>query len=29
MTGALPVVVTFLVAQRAIVSGPTQGPVKG
>jgi ABC-type maltose transport system permease subunit len=29
VVGALPVVVTFLVAQRAIVSGLTQGSVKG
>lgn len=29
VVGALPVVVTFLVAQRAIVSGLTQGAVKG
>jgi len=27
--GALPVVITFLIAQKAIVSGLTQGSVKG
>jgi ABC-type maltose transport system permease subunit len=26
--GALPIVVTFLIAQKAIVSGLTQGSVK-
>jgi ABC-type maltose transport system permease subunit len=29
VVGALPIVVTFLIAQRAIVSGLTQGSVKG
>lgn len=29
VVGALPIVVTFLIAQRAIVSGLTQGAVKG
>lgn len=29
VVGALPVVVTFLIAQKAIVSGLTQGSVKG
>jgi len=27
--GALPIVITFLIAQKAIVSGLTQGSVKG
>ncbi len=29
VVGALPIVVTFLIAQKAIVSGLTQGSVKG
>jgi ABC-type maltose transport system permease subunit len=29
VVGAVPVVITFLIAQRAIVSGLTQGAVKG